>query len=408
MKQNFNKLRLKINSNSLFLFSYFLYILAEVFDSSYVGEMLPANIRRGMKGIIILLLLLQLFFKKRYIKRIFFRYLLLCCLAILVALFSKEPNVLVVVLLLLTCSDIKIDSIINISLYTMLASFSSVVLLSIIGVLPDLVYSHYSIMTHSSIQAHSYGFRYYSTPAFLILFMSFSFLYKHKNLKTMVICLLANGISYYVFTAKLPFFCFIIFLGLNITFKLNNKKIIRMINIQILPIVPFALAILIYILSKYYNNFGNLGMILNSLLSGRLEQGSIGLSMNRINILGNYFEMVGRYSLTYSELLSINNHFYIDSDYLYMILHYGIIYSTFIIFCYSVAIRKYVLTNNIYMLSWIISVIFFAVVNWCLHNIEYNPLLFIGFETLLEGKQKSFQFKLQSKKEELYEFQIYQ
>lgn len=404
MKQNFNDLKLKINSSSLFLFSYFLYILAEIFDSSYVGEILPANIRRCIKGIIIILLLFQLFSKKRYTKKSFFKYLLLCCLAILVALFSKEPNVLVVILLLLTCSDIEIDSIINISLYTMLASFSSIVLLSIIGILPDLVYSHYSIMTHSSIQAHSYGFRYYSTPAFLILFMSFSFLYKHKNLRTMIICLIANGISYYIFTAKLPFFCFIIFLCLTIILKLNNKKFIHKINVQILPLLPFVLAILIYILSRYYNSFGNLGIILNSLLSGRLEQGSIGLSINGISILGNYFEMVGRYTLTYSDLLTVNNNFYIDSDYLYMMLHFGIIYSTFIIFCYSLAIRKYTLTNNIYMLSWIISVVFFAAVNWCLHNIEYNPLLFIGFETLLEGKWKAPQFKLQSKKEDIYEF----
>lgn len=157
MKQNFSVLRLKISRHGLFLFSYFLYILTETFDSSYIGEMLSANIRRGVKGVIILLLLFQLFLKNRYEKKVFFKYLLLCSLAVLVAFFSKEPNVLVIVLLLLTCLDVKIDSIVNISTYTMLASFLIIVFLSLIGVLPDLVYSHYSIMTRSSVQAHSFG-----------------------------------------------------------------------------------------------------------------------------------------------------------------------------------------------------------------------------------------------------------
>lgn len=404
MRQNFSVLRLKISRHGLFLFSYFLYILTETFDSSYIGEMLSANIRRGVKGVIILLLLFQLFLKNRYEKKVFFKYLLLCSLAVLVAFFSKEPNVLVIILLLLTCLDVKIDSIVNISTYTMLASFLIIVFLSLIGVLPDLVYSHYSIMTRSSVQAHSFGFRYYSTPSFLILFMSFCFIYKHKNLRTLIICLIVNSISYYIFTAKLPFFSYIMFLSLIFILKLNNYKTIRTVNTRILPILPFILAIVIYVLSKYYHDFGKLGIMINSFLSGRLEQGSIGLRINELSFFGRYFDMVGRYSSTYSDVLISGDKFYIDSDYLYMTLHFGIIYSVFIIFCYSVAIKKYVIMNDIYMMSWAISIIIFAVVNWCLHNVEYNPFLFIGFMALMEKNKKSEKIRLQLTREGKYEF----
>lgn len=407
MKQLIKTETITVTKHTLFLFSYFIYIIAELLDSSYLGEILSANIRRGMKSTVILILLVALFARKEYKKSTLLKYLAICVIAIFVSIFSKEPNVLVIVLLLLTCYDTNVETIINLSLFTMFSSFVFIIGLSFLGVLPDLLYSHYSLATNSIVQAHSYGFKYYSTPGCIVSFISFAFLYKYRTLKVMLICLLANAVSYYIFTAKLPFFCYLLFLFLNIVFRLNDKKIIRSFNQRVLPMLPFMLALLIYLLSKNFYNLDEVGQMINFILSGRLEQGSIGLKTNGITLFGSFFNTVGRYSSTYSGIKSSSNSFYIDSDYLYMMLHFGIIYSFFIFSCYSVAIKKFVVENDIYMLSWIVTVTLYALSNWCLHNIEYNPLLFIGFTARFKDVKNTENINLKGKGKKLYEFQNY-
>ncbi len=370
---------------AMFLFSYALYIVQRFIVNSALRDVVPFWFRRGSKILIIVLLVMSLVVERKVSKQALKKTVMAISIGLAVSLVSSYANMICIVLFLIIAQFVDFDRIIKISIYTNAIMTMLVVAMCVAGELPNYEYRHYSLFHKMRITVYSYGFLHYSTPSYIIFFISILLLYYRRGKIASFFALGINLLSYFVFTTKLPFilaFVFIFMLNLlsdTRVFEKAPKSISR-----IFSFMPLLLLGITYFLSRFYNSGNGWMLALNKALSDRLYQGKVGLSKFGVGLFGKEFEMVGVYALG-TEGLNLEDYIYIDSDYLYMLLRYGIIFTLFIIIIYIVMLRTFIEKKYYYFISWTIICLLFAVSNWCLYVIEFNPLIFAGMGLFTGG-----------------------
>lgn len=364
----------------MFLFSYALYIVQRFIVNSALRDVVPFWLRRGSKILIIALLVMAFFVEQRISSQALKKTMIVISIGLAVSLASSYANMICIVLFLIIAQFVDFDKIIKTSIYINTVMMVFVIAMCIVGKLPNYAYRHYSLIQKMRITVYSYGFLHYSTPSYIIFFISILLLYYKRGKIASLFVLGINLLSYFIFTTKLPFilaFIFVFMLNLLSDIKLFNK-IDKNVSL-IFSFLPLLLLGVTYFLSSFYNPTNGWMLALNEVLSDRLYQGKVGLSKFGVRLLGKPFEMVGVYSLD-SEGVSLGDYIYIDSDYLYMLLRYGIIFTLFIIIIYIVMLRRFIEKRYYYFISWTIICLLFALSNWCLYVIEFNPLIFAGMK----------------------------
>lgn len=370
---------------SMFLFSYALYIVQRFIISSALRDVVPFWFRRGSKILIILLLAMSFLVERKMSKRALEKTIIAISIGLAVVMISSYANMICIVLFLVIAQFVDFDKIIKTSICTNVAMIVFVVAMCLVGELPNYEYRHYSLIQKMRITVYSYGFLHYSTPSYIIFFISILLLYFKRGKIASFFALGINLLSYLIFTTKLPFilaFVFIFMLNWLSDTKLLDKAPKNLS--EIFSFLPLLLLGTAYFLSRFYNPTKGWMLVLNKALSDRLYQGKVGLSKFGVGLFGKQFEMIGVYSLD-SEGLSLGDYIYIDSDYLYMLLRYGIIFTLFIIIVYIVMLRKFIDKRYYYFISWTIICLLFALSNWCLYVIEFNPLIFAGMRLFTGG-----------------------
>lgn len=370
---------------SMFLFSYALYIVQRFIISSALRDVVPFWFRRGSKILIILLLAMSFLVERKMSKRALEKTIIAISIGLAVVMISSYANMICIVLFLVIAQFVDFDKIIKTSICTNVAMIVLVVAMCLVGELPNYEYRHYSLIQKMRITVYSYGFLHYSTPSYIIFFISILLLYFKRGKIASFFALGINLLSYLIFTTKLPFilaFVFIFMLNWLSDTKLLDKAPKNLS--EIFSFLPLLLLGTAYFLSRFYNPTKGWMLVLNKVLSDRLYQGKVGLSKFGVGLFGKQFEMIGVYSLD-SEGLSLGDYIYIDSDYLYMLLRYGIIFTLFIIIVYIVMLRKFIDKRYYYFISWTIICLLFALSNWCLYVIEFNPLIFAGMRLFTGG-----------------------
>lgn len=374
-----------IDVSTMFLFSYMIYIVLRFINGSALRDVVPFGFRRGSKILVILMLLFTIVIKRKMTQKAIMRTFYVVLIGVFVALVSKDANMFCIMLFLIVSQFVDFDKIIKTCMYTNIIMSLVVVSLCLLGKLQNHSYRHYSLILKKMTTVHSYGFLHYSMPTYIILFVSIMVLYYKRDKFTYLFMLVVNLISYFVFTTKLPFFLSILFIFLIVIF--NDIKIFAKIKKAILKIsslLPLILLGLTYFFSKLFDKSKIWMVILNQVLGDRLYQGHVGLSKFGIGLLGKQFDMAGVFSLS-AEQLGLGDYLYIDSDYLYMLLRYGVIFTLFIIIIYIVMLKKFENERYYFFVAWTMICLFFAVSNWCLYIIEFNPLIFAGMR-LFMGK----------------------
>lgn len=369
----------------MFLFSYALYIVQRFIVNSALRDVVPFWFRRGSKISIIALLVMSLIINRKISRQALKKTLIVISIGLVVSLVSDYANMICIILLLIIAQFVEFNRIIKSCIYTNIIMIMFVVAMCLAGKLPNYAYRHYSLIQKMRVTVYSYGFLHYSTPSYIIFFISILLLYYKRGKIASFLSLGINLLSYFIFTTKLPFilsFIFIFMLNLLGDTKLVNKT--KKSVSKIFSFLPLLLLGTTLFLSRMYNSTNVWMLTLNKILSDRLYQGKVGLSKFGIGLFGKQFEMVGVYSLD-SEALSLEDYIYIDSDYLYMLIRYGIIFTLLIIIIYIVMLKKFMDNRYYYFISWTITCLLFALSNWCLYVIEFNPLIFAGMKLFTGG-----------------------
>ena len=327
-----------------------------------------------------------------------FRSFLLLTIIGLACYFKIEyqyNRVFVLSFLIFASYNIPITRIVKIFYYSTIFSTLTICSLSFLNILPDVIYNH--DMSGSSISdAHTFGFDYYSYPAYYGMVVALLDLYIHRNnysLLRFACVLLFMVFVFSITTTRLQIIVSIAYLTLFILCKYNlisfQASFWKYVGLSCYP-----LAFLLYFLLGASSLIApDILDLWDELFNKRMEQTIIGFTLYPVTWLGNCIEMIGT-----TEAVG-NNYFYIDAGYAYWILAYGIIYTLFIIASYTVVCYKAYIYKNTYVFCWLLIFSGVNMINDFFTSSCFNPVvlfLFADFSPINE--EPSFYKKLKSEK----------
>lgn len=282
--------------------------------------------------------------------------------------------------LIFAAYGVKVDHIVKNIFYSTLLMSIIVVLLSSLGVLSDRVYAH-RLGEGVELDAHSFGFAYYSFFAFraMLLINSFLFLHRYKcnYFKLLLVIFVTIGV-YVLSVTRLQLLTNIAIIGLYIIFyklKVLNLKInlLKYVGILIYPMaflffisLPLSSFISPDFLEWWDENF-----------SGRITQTIIGFAQYPVTLFGNKFEMVGGVQI--DDGLMPDDYFYLDSGYAYWLLAYGLLFTIFILYAYSRILYKSYKSGNMFIYMWCLFFAFVNLINDFFTSSYWNPIIFMMF-----------------------------
>lgn len=246
-----------------------------------------------------------------------------------------------------------------------LSSRFVVILMTLIGVIPNLV------LSRRGGDGYCLGYDYVWQVPYGVFFSFLSYFYlKGNNIKwsDIFISLIINHLLYLTCRVRLVYYLwyfsellYILFIKLNIVKRFGN--VITGVLILAFPVLFLAELYLGY----NYNSTNPIITIINSFASGRLRLNYVALSTYPVTLLGQFIE-TSKASLT-------TQYFYLDSGYLYTLLGYGVILMTLVLIMYCYLTWYACSTNNKSMVIWLIMVMLFTVSNNGWIFFEFNCLL---------------------------------
>lgn len=295
-------------------------------------------------------------------------------LFLIVALRNDRTTLFIYGLALIAGKKENFKDICSITFFTNLICIIVIVLFSLIGIL-DL-----QIVNHEGQKAYNFGFAYYSTLSFYVLFLSVLGYYLFCNVKnkinifyTCVIIGVTNYITYRLVTVRLTFICSILLVLLILLYDGYNFKNNSRINYYI-SLCMYPSMLILSILLPFFFQMNELGIKLDQLLNGRLYLGKMAFERYIPKLFGNLI-------ITNNEA---NHYFYIDSGYIYLILGFGIILTVLVLSAYTLIGLKASEQKNSKILVWCIIVCIFSFVNNPLMDLAMNPLLFLGIPRFIQ------------------------
>lgn len=366
----------------LYLAAYIIYIVLRIINNSLLQFKVPENTTFYTHWIILALLSLSFIVRRRFTGKTLRFAMGIVAISLIVYLFNPNVDFLCIIGFIVLCPFINFERIIKVSIATNTIMIIIVYLLCRMNYIEDLLYRHVSFNGIS--YAHSYGFVYYSNAPFIILFLSCMVLYFNKSIRTYIILTIINTIAYFVFTAKLPFVAYIIMILLSII--MYRPSVVEKTK-KILCFLPCVFSIISIGISLAYTPNNRLISSLNVIFNTRISQGKDGLLRYGLSIFGQPIEMTGSYKATYAWQEGMSN-FFIDNDYIYMLLAYGIIFYLLILALYSMIIKRYSYNGDIKLLIWSLTTIIFALINSTLISVDFNPILLIGVNQIFNQGNK--------------------
>ena len=289
-------------------------------------------------------------------------------LSLIIMLFTKEFAVVSVMIVLSAIGGIDVKKLVKSVLCVVGMAFFLNVVLSIVGVFPDLIY------LRGDVVRHSLGLTYPTDvfAVFLSLAMMFVYLRGAKIKYIELGVMLALTCAFYHLTdGRLSFILCLLTIVVALAYKLTDRffdlqkftntvmtnKIFKWTVISV-PSVLFIFAIALVLLHR---SGSNLGEVLNNVLSGRLIYSSDAFTNYPLTAFGTEVEWIGwggmGYLRPYDKAVLYN---FVDISYIRILFDYGIIGSVAILFGYSVAIKDAVKERDLFLLTVIL-----VMLCWC-------------------------------------------
>lgn len=374
---------MRVQRNSVFLYIGLLLVASSnvIIGLTYLFRITGLNPLTKFAAILCLMLAYML---GTYTKRELIGGWILLAICLAVTAVTDDNGFFINVLLIIVVYKEDPQTILRtIFLYDVIQIFM-VMILTLCGVLQNEAIPH----SNSSKIGHTMGFAYYSTPAYLIFFLTIIFycIQKYNKCAGMyaLVALVISYISYRITTVKLTFLLTILWIIMVLTCRGQyfrcHKKTITIIATVMYPAAMVASVVLPFIYTK-----SNILIHLDTALNGRLKFSRMGFERYSVKLFGNFI-------VTDSGTIDangINHYFYIDSGYVTLLLGYGAIVTLLILTAYIAIARHAVRTNNTQLFLWCVIVCVFSLVNNGLINMIVNPLLIYGVADIYRVKRES-------------------
>lgn len=218
------------------------------------------------------------------------------------------------------------------------------------------------------IRAHSYGFWYYSTPAYFSMNLINVSLFLKRNVLTyrfLFILIAASFVVFLLFVARLQLFANLILITMCFIYKVKCFRYKNWIWKYVgLLLYPSMMYLMYYLFSSKEITTSDWFLGMDIVANGRLSINVDAFETYPINLWGNLIE--------FSEGNIMEDYFYIDSGYVYSLLCYGLIFSVFLVISYSLIFIKVYKSQEWFLYAWVFMFAFLMLFN----NFMLSPLLF--------------------------------
>ena len=356
----------------------FLYYTAFILEIIYtIGSDIPVVGKISNYLNILIILLLSIIFvvqSKKYPLKKFIFLILSLFLFIVSSYVSKNKTFIILYLFVVSSKDIDFKKIMKVDMITKILLTMLIVISWKFGLMPE------KIMIRGDLVRHSWGFNHPNLFGLCIFSIGcdyFFIKYKKTNIIDylffaicFIICTIICGsrsaqiglISVFIFSKLLP--------------KIENKTKSN----KFMVYLPAFLLLLSYFITIIYPFNLNIINTINGILSSRIKLSYSFLSYYGINLWGHYFQYYNvRYTYAYFYAL--------DNAYMYMLIKYGLVLTTLIIFLFSKIIKKSIDTKNYQVLVYLLPFLIYGLMEKYLIIFQYNIVLLYGTSTLLFNKK---------------------
>lgn len=373
-----------------------LYMFTVGFSTSLLEDKLIS--RQFIEIFFSVILVFYILFVNRYTKKKLLFYIVMILLFLVAGYQTRRVYMLTYALFIMAAANHKsFPTLIKATVAGIGLSRLIVLILSQIGVIPDIIYSreneNYDIGFFYSGISHCFGYNWFHFIPYTFFFVSLCLMYlKKREMSWPEIGLwaLSHYVVYYYCEVRLALYLGLFSLVLYVVLvKLNWIQINNsFVKWGLTASFPLAMFISIFV-AMNYDSANPFYFALNQFLSGRINLAKVAFTRYPITLFGQYIQTYG--------IESSHEYFYLDSGYIFTLLGYGVLLSTVVILMYSCLCWYACKRKDKVLFIWLVCTLLFTFSNNGWIYLEYNPILlafpFVWNEEFRE-KLRSRQFVL--------------
>lgn len=338
-------------SKSIFYYvGIFLYVLSMNLQSSFMfNEWSLANspmliVLKLLKYAAYLFCILHFFSLSRFSRNFLFAAGIMLVLSVY-AMYTG-PQKLPIFYFVLIATAVKTDfrKIVKIFLFIQATTFVIYLSLALLGIMGSG-----EVVEVGRIRSYL-GYGWVNRASYNLLFMSLELLYLRKRALDPVLAIILSAVNWFVYVKTHTVFSmaitFMIIAYGTIYyfysksdrkikfFKKNRKRDYYLLLTAFLVLIVAGIALIL--IFKSSNPFL---YKLNRFVTGRLELGKKAIDRYGLHLGGNKLQWIGSSTLRFG-LAEGNDYFYVDNGFLQIALEFGLIFTAFVLFMYTAAIKK--------------------------------------------------------------------
>lgn len=344
-------------SKSIFYYvGIFLYVLSMNLQSSFMfNEWSLANssmliVLKLLKYAAYLFCILHFFSLSRFSRNFLFAAGIMLVLSVY-AMYTG-PQKLPIFYFVLIATAVKTDfrKIVKIFLFIQATTFVIYLSLALLGIMGSG-----EVVEVGRIRSYL-GYGWVNRASYNLLFMSLELLYLRKRALDPVLAIILSAVNWFVYVKTHTVFSmaitFMIIAYGTIYyfysksdrkikfFKKNRKRDYYLLLTAFLVLIVAGIALIL--IFKSSNPFL---YKLNRFVTGRLELGKKAIDRYGLHLGGNKLQWIGSSTLLFG-LAEGNDYFYVDNGFLQIALEFGLIFTAFVLFMYTAAIKKAVFLKD--------------------------------------------------------------
>lgn len=344
-------------SKSIFYYvGIFLYVLSMNLQSSFMfNEWSLANspmliVLKLLKYAAYLFCILHFFTLSRFSRNFLFAAGIMLVLSVY-AMYTG-PQKLPIFYFVLIATAVKTDfrKIVKIFLFIQATTFVIYLSLALLGIMGSG-----EVVEVGRIRSYL-GYGWVNRASYNLLFMSLELLYLRKRALDPVLAIILSAVNWFVYVKTHTVFSMAITFMIIAYgaiyyfysksdrkikfFKKNRKRDYYLLLTAFLVLIVAGIALIL--IFKSSNPFL---YKLNRFVTGRLELGKKAIDRYGLHLGGNKLQWIGSSTLLFG-LAEGNDYFYVDNGFLQIALEFGLIFTAFVLFMYTAAIKKAVFLKD--------------------------------------------------------------
>ncbi len=365
------KITIKL-SELLYFSAFFIWLFFNFVTQTNLVYKFPSIYRyRIIAMIVCIVILIAKLLLEKHTRRFLLIFLLAICLAITIAISTNKLfdglTIISTIMLIVSVKNINFRKVLVFWSVSIFLFMLFVFILLKLGIIENTLR-----IQLGGRYRFSQGYQFVSLGANYLFHITLVYLYLRKNRVRFLEIMLLGIVNYYFYIntdTKSAFFLSI--LALIVVYLFRNKELNQR-TLKVTGIIVWTAGVIVpVVLTYFYNPSIKFFQILNTTLTGRLSLGHKTMSLYGVDLFGQRID----WELQQRSTSVFDNYLYVDSSFVNILLHYGVILLFVIWLSYYLLIKRGYF-NTVEMLVFIV-LILHSMFDPQFFELMYNPLLLL-------------------------------